>query len=169
MTSAASRVVPEEWVAARGTALTRFAYLICGSAADAQDLAQEALTGALPQWDRLTRDGDIEPYLKRAVVNAHISRWRKLRRITPQSDVPEVPVLSDAAVRVDDADAARRLLAELPPVQRTAVVLRFYEEMSYAEIALRLECAEATARSHVHRALGALRTVLGATTSEGSE
>ena len=54
----------------------------------------------------------------------------------------------------------------MPDKQRTAVVLRFYEELSYAEIADLLHCAEATARSHVHRALAVLKDTLS---KEGAE
>ncbi len=162
---------PEDWVAARGAALTRFAYLICGSPADAQDLAQEALVGALPRWDRLARSGDIEPYLKRSVVNGHISRWRKWGRVSVVAEVPASTeaVATDEGARFDDSDAAWRLLATLPSAQRAAVVLRFYEELSYAEIAEQLACAEATARSHVHRALTALRATLTESAEVGSQ
>ena len=63
-----------------------------------------------------------------------------------------------------DIDEALRLCGTLPPVQRAAVVLRFYEDRSFAEIGQILGCAEATARSHVHRALVSLRAQL-----EGSQ
>ena len=60
----------------------------------------------------------------------------------------------------DTGDAVWAICAELPPRQRAAVVLRFYEDLDYPEIAQLLGCSEATVRSHVHRALGALRSRL---------
>lgn len=59
-----------------------------------------------------------------------------------------------------DAEVAWQLCESLPPLQRAAVALRFYDDLDYAEIAGILGCAEATARSHVHRALTRLRTRL---------
>lgn len=67
---------------------------------------------------------------------------------------------------VTDAIVAWELCRELPPNQRAAVVLRFHEDLDYAEIARVLDCAEATARSHVHRALRTLRTRLEGTDDE---
>jgi DNA-directed RNA polymerase specialized sigma24 family protein len=64
---------------------------------------------------------------------------------------------ADPAESNADVDEAWRLCLELPATQRAAVVLRFYEDMSFAQIGLILDCPEVTARSHVHRALHALR------------
>lgn len=147
----------EAWVAVRGPALTRFAYLVCGDAHESQDLVQAALEKAWPRWDTIAAQGDPGAYLRRAVTNGAVSRWRKLRRL---SVVPE-PLPDDAHAVPDENravnDAVWRLCAELPPRQRAAVVLRFYEDLSFAQIAAVLGCPEATARSHVHRALAALR------------
>ncbi|MFZ1412327.1 MAG: RNA polymerase sigma factor, partial [Micropruina sp.] len=70
------------------------------------------------------------------------------------------PASADPADRVVAADQVWRLCGELPPAQRAAVVLRFYEDLSFAEIAEALGCREATARSHVHRAMVLLRSRL---------
>ena len=78
------------------------------------------------------------------------------------ADVPDLMVTPDHAGPVADAVVAWRLCADLPPVQRAAVVLRFWEDRNYVEIADALGCTEATARSHVHRALTKLRTRLAA-------
>ena len=70
------------------------------------------------------------------------------------------PAYADPAGRVDTSDAVWRVCQRLPRQQRAAVVLRFYEDLDYAEIAAVLEIAEPTVRSHVHRALAALRVEL---------
>ena len=101
--------------------------------------------------------------MRRSIVNAHVSAWRKVRRLFPVEDpsvLTAAPVVPDAADAVADADQALRLCGELPPLQRAAVVLRFYEDRTFAEIAAILGCQEGTARSHVHRALLALRAKL---------
>jgi RNA polymerase sigma-70 factor (sigma-E family) len=145
-----------EWVAARGPALQRFAYLVTGSAVDAPDLVQEALARALPRWQSLVARGTAEAYLRRSIVNASISAWRKNGRQLPSGEPPMPPVGDGSQTRAD-ADHAWALCAELPPQQRAAVVLRFYEDLPYAEIGQVLGCPESTARSHVHRALAGLR------------
>ncbi|MDQ4051428.1 MAG: hypothetical protein M3237_01855 [Actinomycetota bacterium] len=75
----------------------------------------------------------------------------------PEPLLPTTSRGPDPAIAVSDADEAWRLCAELPVRQRAAVVLRFYDDLSFAQIALVLDCTEPTARSHVHRALVALR------------
>ena len=69
----------------------------------------------------------------------------------------EAPVGADPAVGVVQADQLLGWCGELPPVQRAAVVLRFYRGLSFAEIGVVLGCRESTALSHVHRAVHALR------------
>lgn len=153
--------VPEfgDWVAARGPALQRFAYLLTGDAHDAPDLVQEALSRAYPRWERLAGSDTVEAYVRRSIVNASISGWRKRRHLVSVDD-PEPLVRDhgpDPTTDLDDAGHAWDLVRSLPTQQRAAVVLRFYEDLSFAQIASVLGCAEATARSHVHRALAALR------------
>jgi RNA polymerase sigma-70 factor (sigma-E family) len=152
-----------DWVVARGASLQRFAYLVTGSAADAPDLVQDALMRAYPRWASLARAGTAEAYVRRSIVNGSISRWRKDRRLVSvgqlQFPAPDRRAADPAAVTAD-ADEAWRLCLELTPTARAAVVLRFYEDLSFAQIGLILDCPESTARSHVHRALRALRTRL---------
>ncbi|MFT4082670.1 MAG: SigE family RNA polymerase sigma factor [Nocardioides sp.] len=157
------------WVAARGAALQRFAYLVTGNSADAPDLVQDALANALPRWEQLAEAGTAEAYIRRSIVNGSVSRWRKHRRLVVVEDVePAIDHHTEAGdemARLDDADEAWELVSSLPKKQRAAVVLRFYEDLSFAQIGLILDCPEATARSHVHRALARLRARL----TEGSE
>jgi RNA polymerase sigma-70 factor (sigma-E family) len=153
-----------EWVTARGGALQRFAYLVTGSAADAPDLVQDALLHAYPRWNDLARRGTAEAYVRRSIVNGSISGWRKSRRSVAVDDPEPLAAFEnhqpDLAALATDADEAWRLCLGLPTMQRAAVVLRFYEDLSFAQISLVLGCTESTARSHVHRAIGALRTRL---------
>ena len=152
----------EDYVRERSVALQRFAYLVTRHPEDARDAVQDALIGLWPRFDDVRARGDVDAYVHRSIVNASVSRWRRNRRTVPVADPPDVPAptasgFEDAWV---DADAAWRLCATLSPDQRAAVVLRFWSGASFAEIAEVLGCAEATARSHVHRALTRLRTQL---------
>src|SRR6476469_9685991 len=142
----------DAWVASRSTSLSRFAYLVTGSHHQAEEALQAALTSACAKWSRVRRADDPEAYVRRMVVNAHISWWRSFRRReTPVDDVREEREGGDPAVSTTEADHVWRLCATLPPRQRAAVVLRFYEDLSYRQIADVLECSEATARSHIYR------------------
>ena len=155
----------DEYVATRGQALLRFAYVLTGDPSDAEDVVQDVLARALPRWDRINRAEDPDAYLRRMLVNANISRWRRFRRReTPFAEVvPDVavPDAADVAVAGSETDRLWRAVLELPRNQRVAVALRFHEGLGYAEIGTITGCAEATARSHVFRGLAALRVALG--------
>ncbi|GAA4694949.1 SigE family RNA polymerase sigma factor [Nocardioides conyzicola] len=150
----------DDWVETRVAALLRFAYLVTGSQHAAEDAVQAALTRACERWSRVRRTTDPDAYVRRMVVNAHISAWRRGgRRELSVAEVRDTSV-SDVADRVATGDAVWRVCGTLPPQQRAAVVLRYYEDLEYAEIAAILGVTQATVRSHVHRALAAMRAEL---------
>jgi RNA polymerase sigma-70 factor (sigma-E family) len=154
----------DAWVAVRGPGLLRLAQALTGNRADAEDVVQEALSRVVPRWDRISRLDDPDAYVRRMVVNAHTSWWRRFRR--RESPVAE-PVRADDAAGPDDRqapeDRQRIWLAcrSLPEAQRTAVVLRYYEQLEYAEIAALTGVREGSVRSRVSRGLAALRQELG--------
>lgn len=153
----------DDYVRARSEGLLRLAWLITRNWEDARDAVQDALSSLYPRWSRLPEGSRRDSYVSRTVVNACLGVVRR-RRSQPVPDptvlVP-APVVADPSAAVAEADAAWRLCAELPPVQRAAVVLRFYSDYSFGQIAEALGCPESTARSHVHRALATLRDRLG--------
>lgn len=159
--AAAQRVAFDQYVRAHGDGLVRLAWLVTRNWEDARDAAQDALAGLYPRWTRLPAD-KLAAYVNRSVINAALATLRR-RRDTPVAD-PQLlgmaPVGADHAAAVANAEVAWRLCGELPPTQRAAIVLRFYRDLSFAEIADVLGCREATARSHVHRAIAALRSRL---------
>lgn len=148
----------DDWVAARGPGLLRFAYVLTGNSADAEDVVQDALSRALPAWSRICAADDPDAYVRRMVVNAHTSWWRKFRRReSPVAEVRQEAVVEPSAYDDRLWQACRRL----PPDQRTAVVLRFYEDMEYAAIAALTGVREGSVRSRVSRGLATLRQELG--------
>lgn len=155
----------ESYVAARGPALLRLALLLTGNESDAQDVVQEALSRAVSRWSRITQADDPDAYVRRMVVNAHVSWWRRFkRRESPVEDVRPTGTQPGADVETVDRAGRQELwvaCARLPRDQRAAVVLRYYEQLSFAEIAALTEVAEATARSRVHRGLASLRNTMG--------
>ncbi|NEA31793.1 SigE family RNA polymerase sigma factor [Streptomyces sp. SID13031] len=154
----------DEWVQLRGAALLRFAYLITRDHSRAEEAVQDALVGAYSRWPKIIRDGEPEAYLRRSIINADISGWRKFfRRETPVGEATTFDsATADHAGPYAEQDAVWRLCASLPTKQRAAVVLRYYEGLPDAEIAEILNCSAPTVRSQIHRALASLRTTLSA-------
>jgi RNA polymerase sigma-70 factor (sigma-E family) len=148
----------EEYVQQRGTALVRLAGLLVGQRQLAEDLVQEVLARAYVRWDRVVRAEHPDLYLRRMLVNAHNSWWRR----RSYHETVGVPVREEATARALDAevaerDAVWRLVLTLPRRQRAAVVLRYYEDLDDVAIAEILDCSPVTVRTHVMRALAALR------------
>jgi RNA polymerase sigma-70 factor (sigma-E family) len=142
------------YVDARGQHLVRVAFLLTGDQQLAQDLVQGVLSRALLSWGRLSQLDDVDAYLRRAVVNARTSWWRRVTR--HESPVELLPVNAVPAPSEDRAVLVGEL-ARLPYNQRAVLVLRYFEDLPDAQIAEILGCAEATVRSHARRGLTSLR------------
>jgi RNA polymerase sigma-70 factor (sigma-E family) len=143
---------------ARQPALLRTAYLLTGDRATAEDLLQDSLAKLYLAWDRVERRESIDAYLRRIMVNELNSLWRRpwKKREIVVDDVPEHAATSD---RYDDGEAARlwTFVRTLPRRQRAVIVLRYYEQLSEAEIAAALGCSVGTVKSQASRALASLR------------
>jgi RNA polymerase sigma-70 factor (sigma-E family) len=155
------------FVAARWTRLLRVAYLLVQDWAGAEDLTQAALVKAWLAWPRL--DGDPEAYVRKIIVTTYVSwgrrRWR--RSEAPTDQLPERPGRDSEMDQVDDRDAVWRALGRLPARQRAVVVLRFFEDLTEAQVAGLLGCSVGTVKSQTSRALAKLRvddTLLSAPT-----
>ena len=145
-----------EFAARHGVALTRFAYVLCGNRATADDLVQDTYVNLYRRFGADLSVAAPLAYARRALVNLHVSQRR--RRSSGEIAVAELPD-SPAVDAVDHEaqDEMWRLLAGLPERQRTVVVLRFYLDLPDAEIASILHCREGTVRSLASRAMAELR------------
>jgi RNA polymerase sigma-70 factor (sigma-E family) len=138
----------------------RTAYLLTGNAADAEDLLQSALVKLARVWDRVAQSGDVDAYLRRVLVNTHVSRGRRLwHRERPTEAPPDLPG-RDPYAALDERDRLRRALAGLSPGERRAVVLRHVEDLAEAEVARLLGCSVGTVKSQSARGLAKLRRTL---------
>ncbi|MCW2857432.1 MAG: sigma-70 region 4 domain protein [Marmoricola sp.] len=153
-----------EYVAARRPALVRTAYLLCGDAHLAEDLVQGALIKAVGEWRRI---GDNPgPWLRKVMVNDHISRWRRIRRERVTDRVPEY----GTTVATTDRDLSlAAALATLAPRQRAVVVLRYYEDLTEVETARVLDITVGTVKSQHRDAIERLRAVVGDLRPESAE
>jgi RNA polymerase sigma-70 factor (sigma-E family) len=127
--------------------MVRLAYLMVGSQAIAEELVQDVFVAVHRSWERVTNP---RAYLRTAVVNACRS-WGRHRTL----EVLRQPAPPDPAALV--ADEMWDVLQTLPPRQRSAIVLRFYEDLPDEEIAEVLGCRVATVRTAVFRGLEKLR------------
>lgn len=149
------RVGFEEFVASRSEALLRTAYLLTHDHGRAEDLLQTSLAKAWSAWRRI--DENPEPYVRRILVNTYASWWRrKWRGESPTEALPE-PIGSSRDEQVVDAAWLWAALGRLPVGQRAVVVLRFYEDLSEAEVARMLGCSAGTVKSQSAKALAKLR------------
>jgi RNA polymerase sigma-70 factor (sigma-E family) len=157
----------DEYVAARGPALERYAFVLTGDAQRSQDLVQTALVKAYRRWRWVVRAGHPDAYVRRIVTTSYLD-WRRRRSSDerPVESVPDAAGADDPADRVVQRDEVRRALATLSPQQRAVLVLRHYEGYDDAAIAAVLGCGEGTVRSHASRGAQRLRAALQSMTEE---
>jgi RNA polymerase sigma-70 factor (sigma-E family) len=151
-----------EYVAARADGLVRFAYLLCGDWHRAEDTVQRALTKLYLAWKRLDHTDAIDAYVRTIVVRvlADESRLARYRRERLGGAMPEpVPTL-DQSGRADERVAILAALRRVPPRQRAALVLRYWEGLSVEQAAYVLGCSPGTVKSQTSRGLETLRRLL---------
>jgi RNA polymerase sigma-70 factor (sigma-E family) len=131
--------------------MVRIAHLLTGSQAIAEELTQDAFLGLYRAWDRVDNPAG---YLRRSLVNGSNSQFRRDRRRLLHPG-PQVEV-----VLPPDVDEVWQQLKQLGRQQRAVVVLRFYEDLSLAEIADVLGVSVGTVKSTLSRSLRRLKEVL---------
>jgi RNA polymerase sigma-70 factor (sigma-E family) len=151
----------DDYVAANGAGLERYAFVLSGDSATAEDLVQTALMKALRRWRRISRMEFPDAYVRRVVTTTYLDlRRHRAGREQPWSVIPERPGGRDPAAAVADRDQLTRALRTLTAQQRAVMVLRHYLGLDDAAIATELGCGEATVRSHASRALQRMREFL---------
>jgi RNA polymerase sigma-70 factor (sigma-E family) len=144
----------DEFAAARMAVLRRFGMALTGNGFDGDDLVQEALVRVGVRWERVSSKGDPEGYVRRAMVNQHISWWRQRRREVFQ-DPPEVGHEDS-----HDGGPVWEALKRLAPRQRAVLALRYYEDMTEQQTAEMLGCSVGTVKSQSAKAIARLRAEL---------
>jgi RNA polymerase sigma-70 factor (sigma-E family) len=146
-----------EFVAARSSALFRGALVLTGNREAAEDLVQETLERAYRKWRTIAAKDSPDAYVRRIMVNLANDRWRRFRRLVEQRGGDDRVAPGDEYGRVDTRDQLVRALQRLPIRMRTVVVLRYFHDLSDAEIAADLKISEGTVRSQLARAMEKLR------------
>ncbi|MET7985649.1 SigE family RNA polymerase sigma factor [Streptomyces sp. NPDC005281] len=146
------------YVQERRASLYATAYHLTGDRFEAEDLLQSALFSTYRAWDRISDKAAVGGYLRRTMTNLHISAWRR-RKLNeyPTEELPEAPGDTDAMRGTELRAVLWQALARLPELQRTMLVLRYYEGRTDPEIAEILGISVGTVKSSIWRSLRRMR------------
>lgn len=140
--------------------VVRLAYLLCGDRELARDAAAEAFARTYQQWQRGHVD-HVPGYVRRVVINYVNSHFRRLERWhraqSRHGPGPSHEEMASPTEQVAHIQQVRSLIRQLPPRQRTAIVLRYWEDLSDAEIADAMGCPVGTVKSLLARGRRRLR------------
>ena len=149
---------------AHSLGLIRLAYIMLGDRSSAEDVVQEAFCGLYRRWPQLTDQAKALPYVRSAVLNGCRTLLRRARkRDIAWGNQPWAASAEAAVVSGEDRREVMQALRRLPDRQREVLVLRFYLDLSDAEIARDMGISPGTVRSTASRALTALGRSLGGT------
>lgn len=147
------------YATARRARLFRTACLLCGDPHRAEDIVQDALARLYANWDRVSRVGNVEGYVRRILVNSHYSDRRRPWRRESASTSLDLPPL-EPGMAPEDADVIWAAIRSLPPGQRKVIVLRHIWDRSVEETAADLGISPGTVKTQTRDALAALRQAL---------
>jgi RNA polymerase sigma-70 factor (sigma-E family) len=156
----------QSFVVGRWPRLMRTAFLLTGEQHAAEDLVQTTLEQVYVAWRRVGSADEPEAYVRRVMINAHSRKHRrKLKEfLAPKDDsglAREVPDSGDPIARADDRGALITALAQLPPRQRQAVVLRYWEDLSESQAAEAMGCSVGAVKSNAAKGIAKLRAIPG--------
>ena len=136
----------------------RLAYLITGDKAQAEDLVQDAFVRLAGRFLDLRDPAGFGHYLRRTIVNLNNSWWRrkKVERAYMERE-PQRPAADESGHDPVEREAMWQSLQRLNARQRTAIVLRFYQDLSEEQTAEAMGVPRGTVKSLVSRGLEALR------------
>jgi RNA polymerase sigma-70 factor (sigma-E family) len=148
-----------EFARTRTLALRRTAYLLCGDWHLAEDLVQTALLKLYRAWSRVRESQAVDKYMRQVLLRCWFDEQRRPWRRKERRDgtVPETEHF-DRPTGI--SDVLLTALAQLPPKQRAAVVMRYCNDLPIVEVAAAMRCSEGTVKSQTSRALESLRQIV---------
>lgn len=168
MGSPGSQWTVHELVERYYASLYRYAYRLTGSASDAEDLTQEAFCKAQLKQEQLRDPTRAKAWLFSILRNAYLHRIRTSRqqKLVSLDDLPEMPEVMPDPLPAIEPEQLQEALSELPEVFRTPVIMYYFEEFSYRDIAEQMELPLGTVMSRLARAKSYLRARLVAPADE---
>jgi RNA polymerase sigma-70 factor (sigma-E family) len=155
-----------EFVRANTASLFRTAYLMTGDYQRAEDVLQASLVRVYQRWSRVDAMDHPVGYARKVVVNQTLSWWRRPSSHEALLQLREEPAWNGRVEDVAEHERVWQAVLGLPRRQRAVMVLRYYEDMTEAQIAETLSMAPGTVKSHSHAAVRRLAEVLRETTVE---
>lgn len=147
----------EGYARAKLPRLLRTATAICGDQHLAEEIVQDLLEKLNTRWESVRQSANVDAYVRRMLVNQHLTWRRKWGRLIPTDDVGPDRHAPDHAARIADRDLLAREVAKLPSRYRIALALRYFDGLSDQQIADAMGCGESTVRSYISRGLSDLR------------
>jgi len=154
--------VLRETLAGGAARLAAYGYLLTGSQDAGEELVQEAIVKVFARRRAIPNARAGEAYVRATMRTLHVDGIRRAirwRRVMPGQVAPSV--VDDAADAIDAVDSLGRALATLTPQQRTAIVLRYYDDLSLADVAGAMGLAVGTVKRYVSDALDRLAAAVG--------
>src|SRR5262252_8957709 len=162
--------VPAEWDAEQAVtamysthyrSLVRLAALLVRDVATAEEVVQDSFIAMHGAWRRLRDNDKALSYLRQSVVkrSRSVMRHRVVDKNAPKP-APDMPSAEQGALTLLERTAVVSALRSLPPRQREALVLRYYGDLSEAQIASAMGISRGAVKSHTARAIASLRAVL---------
>ncbi|MGW3151477.1 MULTISPECIES: SigE family RNA polymerase sigma factor [Streptomyces] len=156
----------QSFVVGRWPRLMRTAFLLTGEQHAAEDLVQSTLEQVYVAWRKVGSADDPEAYVRRVMINAHARRHRRRLKefLAPKDDsglAHEVADTGDRISQADDRSALLKALGQLPPRQREAVVLRYWEDLTETQAAEAMGCSVGTVKSNAAKGIAKLRAIPG--------
>lgn len=148
------------FVRAHSGSLFRTAYLMTGDYQRAEDLLQTTLVRVYQRWPRVAAMDRPLGYARKVLVSQAASWWRRRSSHETPLALLEEPVWGGQMEYAGEHERVWQAVLSLPPRQRAVTVLRYYEDLSEAEIAETLAMAPGTVKSHSHAATRRLAVLL---------
>ncbi|NEB80870.1 SigE family RNA polymerase sigma factor [Streptomyces sp. SID14478] len=162
----------QSFVVGRWARLMRTAFLLTGDQHAAEDLVQSSLERVYTAWRRVASAQDPDAYVRRIMVNMHARRHRgRFKELVSRRDDTslDVPERGDRMAQALDRGDLMAALVQLPPRQREAVVLRYWEDLSESQVAQAMGCSVGTVKSNAAKGIAKLRAVPGLTDKATNE
>jgi RNA polymerase sigma-70 factor (sigma-E family) len=167
----AEPAAPTEWSADHAVmelyathyqALVRLAAMLVRDTPTAEEVVQDSFVAMHAGWHRLKDAEKALAYLRQAVVNRSRSvlRHRMVVEKNLQTAPPDMPSAEHGAFALLERSAVIAALRDLPERQREAIVLRYYADLSEADIAATMRISRGAVKSHTSRGMAALRAAL---------
>lgn len=150
-----------DFVRAYSATLFRTAYLLTGDYQRAEDLLQTTLVRVYQRWSRVEAMERPVGYARKVLVSQEVSWWRRRSSRESALSLRDEPVSGDLVDEIAEHERVWKAVLSLPPRQRAVAVLKYYEDMSEADIAETLGMASGTVKSHSHAAGRRLADLLG--------